>query len=153
VSRGSDGGGERQRIALNFSRSSDDVGSMDASNRPPPSAPGPDLRPRAARAPLVHAVMCRFADDADLIEVTTLNISQSGMLVRGAVLPPIGSELEFKFFLETGFEILSGTGKVMRHATDASGHPSVGIAFGELDPPKQRILARIVELHSEANAA
>ena len=76
----------------------------------------PELRPRASRAPLVHAVMCRYAGTEDFVEVTTLNISQSGMLVRADELPPVGCELEFKFVLESGFELLTGKGKVMRHA-------------------------------------
>ena len=108
------------------------------------------IRPRASRAPLVHAVMCRFAGEADFVEVTTLNISQSGMLIEGAILPTVGSALDFKFLLETGFEILSGTGAVMRHAAGPGGRPAAGIAFAELDPAKQRILARVIELHSES---
>ena len=111
-----------------------------------PPAPEPELRPRASRAPLVHAVMCRYGDDPEFVEVTTLNISQSGMLVRGEALPPVGCELEFKFVLETGFELLTGRGKVMRHAGEAN-------AFFDLDPPKLRILARVVELHAEAAEA
>ena len=108
------------------------------------------MQPRAPRAPLVHAAMCRYAGEKDFIEVTTLNISQSGMLARCAFVPTVGATLEFKFLLESGFEILSGTGTVMRLARDSDGSPTVGIAFAELDPPKQRILARVVELHSEA---
>lgn len=96
--------------------------------------------------------MCRYAGESDFVEVTTLNISQSGMLVRGPAMPPVGRELEFKFLLETGFEILSGTGKVMRHAKEPNALPAAGIAFGELDPPQRRILARVIELHSEAEA-
>jgi hypothetical protein len=94
--------------------------------------------------------MCRFTGEADFIEVITLNISQSGMLVRSTFVPTVGAKLEFKFLLESGFEILSGTGTVMRLARDVDGAPTVGIAFAELDPPKQRILARVIELHSEA---
>ena len=116
-------------------------------------APEPELRPRASRAPLVHAVMCRYGDDAEFVEVTTLNLSQSGMLIRGDVLPPVGCELEFKFVLETGFELLTGKGKVMRHAGGPNNHPAAGIAFFDLDPPKLRILARVVELHAEAAEA
>jgi hypothetical protein len=113
----------------------------------------PELRPRASRAPLVHAVMCRYAGTEDFVEVTTLNISQSGMLVRADELPVVGCELEFKFVLESGFELLTGKGKVMRHAGEPGATPSAGIAFFDLDPPKLRILARVVELHSEAAAA
>ena len=113
----------------------------------------PELRPRASRAPLVHAVMCRYAGTEEFVEVTTLNISQSGMLVRGDDLPPVGSDLEFKFVLESGFELLAGKGKVMRHAAEPNGKTAAGIAFFDLDPPKLRILARVVELHSEAAAA
>lgn len=121
-----------------------------SSKQPPAPTPASDLRPRASRAPLAHAVMCRFAGGSDFVEVTTFNISQSGMLVSGVILPPIGSPLEFKFFLETGFEILSGAGKVMRHASAPDGKgQAVGIAFAELDPAQQRILARVIELHSE----
>jgi hypothetical protein len=108
--------------------------------------------PRARRAPLVHTVMCRFDGQADFVDVTTLNISESGMLVRGDVLPPVGSGLEFKFFLETGFEILSGQGTVMRHAREAEQQPSVGIAFGALDSARQRILRRIVDVNAEVAA-
>jgi PilZ domain len=118
-------------------------------DRPPPPAPEPELRPRASRAPLVHAVMCRYADAADFVEVTTLNISQSGMLVRGESLPPVGCDLEFKFVLESGFELLTGKGKVMRHSTDPGAKTAAGIAFFDLEPAKLRILARVVELHSE----
>jgi hypothetical protein len=113
----------------------------------------PELRPRASRAPLVHAVMCRYADTSDFVEVTTLNISQSGMLVRADELPVVGCELEFKFVLESGFELLTGKGKVMRHAGEPGAKPAAGIAFVDLDPPKLRILARVVELHSEAGEA
>jgi hypothetical protein len=116
---------------------------------PPEQNSGPTLIPRAARAPLVHAVMCQFAGEPDFIEVTTLNVSQSGMLVRSAVVPAIGTAIKFKFLLETGFEILSGAGTVMRHAYEPSGNPGIGIAFAELAPSKQRILARVIELHSE----
>jgi len=118
---------------------------------PPPAQPGPtsEFRQRAARASLVHAVMCRYAGAADFIEVTTLNISQSGMLFHGATLPAVGSELEFKFVLENGFELLSGTAKVMRHAVAPNGSPAAGVAFGLMDPPVQRILARVIEIHSE----
>jgi hypothetical protein len=128
---------------------------MDASSKLStlPSPPAPELRPRAARAPLAHAVMCRFAGvGPDFVEVTTLNISQSGMLVSGTVAPPIGSELEFKFLLESGFEILSGTGKVMRHTQTSGNGTGIGIAFGALDPAKERILARVIELHSESES-
>ncbi len=114
----------------------------------------PVLRPRASRAPLVHAVMCRYAGTPEFVEVTTLNISQSGMLVRAEELPAVGCELEFKFVLESGFELLAGKGKVMRHAVEpGAAKPAAGIAFFNLDPPKLRILARVVELHSEANEA
>ena len=114
-------------------------------------APEPELRPRASRAPLVHAVMCRYAGTADFVEVTTLNISQSGMLVRADELPPVGLELEFKFVLESGFELLTGRGKVMRHAGEPNAKPAAGVAFFDLEPAKLRILARVVELHSEAS--
>lgn len=97
--------------------------------------------------------MCRYAGEADFVEVTTLNISLSGMLFRGPTLPTIGSEMEFKFILENGFELLSGTAQVMRHAGEPNAKPAVGVAFRPLDPPKQRILARVIEIHSEAEAA
>ena len=113
----------------------------------------PELRPRASRAPLVHSVMCRYAGTEDFVEVTTLHISQSGMLVRADELPPVGCDLEFKFVLESGFELLAGRGKVMRHAGEPNAKPAAGIAFFDLDPPKLRILARVVELHSEAAEA
>ncbi len=85
------------------------------------------------------------------MEVTTLNISQSGMLIRAETLPAIGVELEFKFVLESGFELLTGRGKVMRHGGgEPNASPAAGIAFFDLEPAKLRILARVVELHSEA---
>jgi hypothetical protein len=93
--------------------------------------------------------MCRFADAIDFVELTTLNISQSGMLVRCSAPPAVGTTMDFKFLLETGFEILSGSGKVMRLTSDAELGALVGIAFDELEPPKRRILARVIELHSE----
>lgn len=94
--------------------------------------------------------MCRYAGEADFVEVTTMNISLSGMLFRvPSALPPLGSELEFKFILENGFELLSGVAQVMRHAAELNAKPAVGVAFLPLDPPKQRILARIIEIHSE----
>ena len=46
-----------------------------------------------------------------------------------------------------------GKGVIMRHAGEPNANPSAGIAFFDLDPPKLRILARVVELHSEAAAA
>jgi len=121
-----------------------------SAERQPPPAPEPELRPRASRAPLVHAVMCRYAGTADFVEVTTLNISQSGMLIRADELPAVGVELEFKFVLESGFELLTGKGKVMRHAGEPNARPAAGVAFFDLEPAKLRILARVVELHSEA---
>ena len=122
-------------------------------NRPTSPDAEPELRPRASRAPLGHAVMCRYEGTPDFVEVTTLNISQSGMLVRADELPPVGCELEFKFVLESGFELLAGRGKVMRHAGEPNAKPAAGVAFFDLDPPKLRILARVVELHCEAAAA
>ena len=96
--------------------------------------------------------MCRYAGRTDFVEVTSLNISVSGMLFRApADLPPIGSELEFKFILENGFELLSGSAQVMRHAGERSAPLAVGVAFRPLDPPKQRILARVIEIHSETD--
>ncbi len=121
-----------------------------SADRQAPPDPAPELRPRASRAPLVHAVMCRYAGTADFVEVTTLNISQSGMLIRADELPPVGCELEFKFVLESGFELLTGKGKVMRHGGEPNARPAAGIAFFDLEPAKLRILARVVELHSEA---
>jgi hypothetical protein len=121
-----------------------------SANRQAPPAPEPELRPRASRAPLVHAVMCRYAGTEDFVEVTTLNISQSGMLIRADELPAVGIELEFKFVLESGFELLTGNGKVMRHAGEPNAKPAAGVAFHDLEPAKLRILARVVELHSEA---
>ena len=114
--------------------------------------PAIEIRPRAARASLVHAVMCRYAGEPDFIEVTSLNVSLSGMLFRAPTLPPVGSELEFKFILENGFELLSGSAQVMRHAGEPNAKPAVGVAFRPLDPPKQRILARVIEIHSETDA-
>jgi hypothetical protein len=96
--------------------------------------------------------MCRYAGEPDFVEVTSLNVSLSGMLFRAPTLPAIGSELEFKFILENGFELLSGTAQVMRHAGDPT-KPSVGVAFRPLDPPKQRILARVIEIHSELDGS
>ena len=94
--------------------------------------------------------MCRYAGQTDFVEVTSLNISLSGMLFRTpSDLPPVGSELEFKFILENGFELLSGSAQVMRHAGEPKVKPAVGVAFRPLDPPKQRILARVIEIHSE----
>lgn len=119
---------------------------------PMQTVPGPngEFRQRAARASLVHAVMCRYEGAADFIEVTTLNISQSGMLFHGATLPAVGTELQFKFVLENGFELLSGTAKVMRLAAGPNGAPAAGVAFGMMEPPVQRILARVIEIHSES---
>jgi hypothetical protein len=111
--------------------------------------PGHALQPRAPRAPLVHAAVCRWGTAMDFVEVTTLNVSESGMLVRGSIIPPVGCSVEFKFLLETGFEILSGTGTVMRHGSEPNGGRTIGIAFGEVNPPERRILARVIELHSE----
>ena len=128
------------------------AGAGGAAPTPPPGAsPAPpgEFKPRAARASLVHSVMCRYAGATDFIEVTTLNISQSGMLFRGETLPDVGTELEFKFVLENGFELLSGSAKVMRHASGPNGVTSAGVAFGLMDPPVQRILARVIEIHSE----
>jgi c-di-GMP-binding flagellar brake protein YcgR len=95
--------------------------------------------------------MCRFGGAPEYTEVTTLNISQSGMLVRCGFAVPVGTEIAFKFLLETGFEILSGTGKVSRvaDATPDTG-AMVGIAFDELEAPKRRILARVIQLHTES---
>jgi PilZ domain-containing protein len=115
----------------------------------PGPAPSVEFRPRAARAALVHSVMCRYAGATDFVEVTTLNISQSGMLFRGETLPEVGTELEFKFVLDNGFELLSGTAKVMRHATSPNNVCAAGVAFSLMDPPVQRILARVIEIHSE----
>lgn len=98
--------------------------------------------------------MCRYAGAADFVEVTTLNISLSGMLFRTpADLPTVGTEMEFKFILENGFELLSGSAQVMRHAGEPTAKPAVGVAFRPLDPPKQRILARVIEIHSETEPA
>ena len=115
-----------------------------------PHAPGSNTwRPRAPRANLVHTAVCHFADEPESIEVTSLNISQSGMLVRTLVVPPVGSQLEFTFALEDGFELLLGTGKVVRQAHDPSGQPTIGIAFADMDPARRRILARVIELNSD----
>ena len=92
--------------------------------------------------------MCRFAGEADFIQVTTLNISQSGMLVEGHGQAPIGTGVEFRFVLENGMQILWGPGTVVRHAQPGRPH-TLGIAFGALEPANQRILARIVELNSD----
>ena len=132
------------------SRSSSGSPAGSSASTAPTDADAAALRPRAARAALVHAVMCRLAGEPDFVEVTTLNISQSGMLVRADQLPPVGCELEFKFVLESGFELLTGKGKVMRHAGEPNAKPAAGIAFCDLEPAKLRILARVVELHSEA---
>ena len=122
-----------------------------SSSAPAPTSSPTGMQTRAPRARLVHAVMCRFAEEETFHQVTTLNISQSGMLIEGSIAPAVGSTVEFKFFLETGFEILSGSGTVARHgANPAGGNPCTGIAFGALDPAKQRILARVVELNSES---
>jgi hypothetical protein len=115
-----------------------------------PHATRADWMPRAPRANLVHAAICRFADQPEAVEVTSLNISESGMLVRTPVVPPVGSQLEFKFALDNGFEILLGTGKVVRQAFDAAGNQTIGIAFANIDSARQRILARVIELNSEA---
>jgi hypothetical protein len=40
----------------------------------------------------------------------------------------------------------------MRLTHDAELGALVGIAFDELEPPKRRILARVIELHSEPPA-
>jgi len=108
--------------------------------------------PRARRAPLVHAVLCRFAGQAEFVAVTTLNISESGMLVAGPPLPAIGTTLEFRFLLESGFELLAGTGTVMRHGHETPAS-SAGIAFGDMESHRLRILRRIVEVHAESEAA
>jgi c-di-GMP-binding flagellar brake protein YcgR len=105
-------------------------------------------RPRAPRANLVHAATCRFADEPTSIEVTSVNISQSGMLVRTPVVPPVGSQLEFAFAVENGLELIRGTGTVVRQASDGS-YPTIGIAFADIDPARRRILARVIELNSE----
>ena len=108
-------------------------------------------KPRATRANLVHSALCRFAGGQESIEVTSLNISQSGMLVRTPVVPPVGSQLEFKFALEDGFELLLGTGRVVRQAEDPTGQPTIGIAFADIDPGRRRILARVIELNAAAS--
>jgi PilZ domain len=95
--------------------------------------------------------MCRVVGEPDFIQVRCLNISQSGMLLAGQTLPAIGADLEFKFVLESGIVILSGKGKIMRHASEVGGAVSFGVAFSEEDPPNPRILARVIELHSEVD--
>jgi hypothetical protein len=108
-------------------------------------------RQRAHRADLGHEIMCRVVGEPEFVQVTCLNISQSGMLLTGQTLPAIGAELEFKFVLESGIVILSGKGKIMRHASEVGGTASFGVAFAEDNPPNPRILARVIELHSEVD--
>ena len=87
------------------------------------SAPGSEpsqptvMRPRASRAPLAHAVMCRYAGAPDFIEVSTLNISQSGMCHRG--LDPAAGRQRAGLQVppRERLRILSGSGTVMRHAS------------------------------------
>src|SRR5262245_57597725 len=117
----------------------------------PADRPAGAQTPRARRAPLVHAVLCRFAGQPEFVAVTTLNISESGMLVSGPPLPPVGSTLEFRFLLESGFELLAGQGTVMRHG-QGTPVPSVGIAFSAMEPARMRILRRVVEVNAESDA-
>ena len=91
------------------------------------------------------------------LNVEGVLFGEVGVLRRGEAEVRIVEVFEMRLplgraagFLENGFEILSGSGTVARHAANpAGGNPSTGIAFNPLDPAKQRILARVVELNSE----
>ena len=101
---------------------------------------------RATRAQVVVPVRYRFGSIIDFAETQSVNISRTGMFVLTGEVAPVGTLLDFEVGLADGYRLLRGKAEVVRASQNPAG---MGLRFVELDPPSEKLIARIVEVNVE----
>lgn len=101
---------------------------------------------RAPRCRVAIGVVCRprgapaGAAGARAIDAELVNLSTSGMLLRGTSQLEIGTVVEFQFALDDGSVALTGSAEVVRRDVGA-----IGMKFVALGTGGAELLARLVE--------
>ena len=104
----------------------------------------PDRRPKP-RVHLRRPVRLYYARFQDFIEVVTENISESGMLIHGTGIQPIGVTFEFALLLTDGSSLIEGTAEVMWISYGDHGlADGMGVRFVELAGESAKLVRRIV---------
>ena len=90
-------------------------------------------------------VRCRFPSIIDFVETQSVNVSREGMYLRCDSPPEVGSKIDFDVSLDDGYELLKGSGIVVRVVT--TGDKGLGMRFVELDDKSRKLINRIVEVN------
>jgi len=106
---------------------------------------------RAARSLLNHPVHFVVKATGEPFEAECSNVSSSGMFLKCTILPPVGSDIAFRF-MEQGIVLIQGEARVARHVLTES-KTGVGVFFTSLDQLARRMIDRVVTLNAEDKAA
>jgi uncharacterized protein (TIGR02266 family) len=90
-------------------------------------------------------VRCRFPSIIDFVETQSVNVSREGMYLRCDAPPEVGSRIDFDVSLDDGYELLKGSGIVVRVVT--TGDKGLGMRFVDLDDKSRKLINRIVEVN------
>src|SRR5438445_3562035 len=100
----------------------------------PPAQPAafpPPAFGRPPRSPMAVQVRCRFPSIIDFVETQSVNVSREGMYLRCDAPPEVGAKIDFDVSLDDGYELLKGSGIVVRVVT--TGDKGLGMRFVDLD--------------------
>jgi len=111
---------------------------------PIPGLPAPAFG-RPPRSPMAVQVRCRFPSIIDFVETQSVNVSREGMYLRCDAPPEVGSKIDFDVSLDDGYELLKGSGIVVRVVT--TGDKGLGMRFVDLDDKSRKLINRIVEVN------
>jgi uncharacterized protein (TIGR02266 family) len=111
---------------------------------PIPGLPAPAFG-RPPRSPMAVQVRCRFPSIIDFVETQSVNVSREGMYLRCDALPEVGAKIDFDVSLDDGYELLKGSGIVVRVVT--TGDKGLGMRFVDLDDKSRKLIDRIVEVN------
>lgn len=100
------------------------------------------VAPRVGLKAWVQLRQC-FASEAHRALCRTVNLSTSGMLLRGCTLLPVGTELAFELSRSARDRPITGTAKVVRHGrSDLEPDNCMGLTFIGLDTAGRNRLER-----------
>ena len=124
----------------------DDRSAKPAAGAPAPTAvlPAPAFG-RPPRSPMAVQVRCRFPSIIDFVETQSVNVSREGMYLRCDAPPEVGAKIDFDVSLDDGYELLKGSGIVVRVVT--TGDKGLGMRFVDLDDHSRKLINRIVEVN------
>jgi len=92
--------------------------------------------------PLLVQYTCR--DMNEFMSEYAVNLSVHGVFIRTTQPAPIGAQIYFQFYVDSGQRVLEGLGRVVHHAQDNTEIKGMGVEFIKLDESAQKSLAEIL---------